>query len=73
MPNFFGVGAYGIVPFLSEDLIKQAKYSSIKTKAGRIAYLMSLGEKASKPSIEEGVEKAKSALKHISNALLKDE
>jgi hypothetical protein len=65
MSEVGGIGAYGIYPFLSEDLIKQTKFSQIKTKAGRIAYIASLGEKAPKPIIEDGVDGAKGALKRI--------
>jgi len=69
MTDGMGIGAYGIYPFLSEDLIKQSKYSQIKTKAGRIAYILSLGEKAPKPRIEDGVDEAKGALKWIKKYL----
>ena len=55
MSDIHGIGSYGIVPFLSEDLLKQVKYSNIKTRAGKIAYLMTLGEKAGKPQVKEGV------------------
>jgi hypothetical protein len=60
-----GLGSYGIFPFMSEDLMKQAKYASIKTRAGKMAYLLSLGDNAQKPVIREGVEEAKGALKWI--------
>ncbi len=65
MSDVSGIGAYGIFPFLSEDLLKQAKYSQIKTRAGKMAYLLSLGDKAQKPRIEDGVDGAKGALSWI--------
>ncbi len=69
MPDIFGLGAYGIHPYLSEDVFKQIKYAQIKTRAGKIAYLMTLGEKAPKPKIEEGVEQARGAIKWIKGLL----
>lgn len=73
MIDVHGIGAYGIVPFLSEDVLKQAKLANIKTKAGKIAYLMSLGGKAKKPQIKEGVHEARGALKWISEVLKEEE
>ena len=70
MPDLFGLGAYGIQPYLSEDFLKQIKYAQIKTRAGKIAYIMTLGEKAPKPKIEEGVTpEAKGAIKWIKGIL----
>lgn len=69
MPDIYGIGAYGIHPYLNEDLLKQVKYANIKTRAGKIAYLSTLGEKAPKPSIEEGIDGAHGALKHIKHFL----
>ena len=71
MIDVHGIGAYGIVPFLSEDVLKQAKFANIKTRAGKIAYLMTLGEKAKKPQIREGVHDAQGALKWIEEILKK--
>jgi len=73
MIDVHGMGAYGIVPFLSEDVLKQAKLAHIKTKAGKIAYLMSLGKKAKKPQIKEGIHEARGALKWISEVLKEGE
>lgn len=69
MIDVSGIGAYGIVPFLSEDLLKQSKYANIKTKAGKVAYLMTLGDKAKKPQVKEGIEEARGALKWIREVL----
>lgn len=69
MTDGLSIGSYGIYPFLSEDLMKQAKYSQIKTRAGRMAYILSLKEKAPKPKIEDGVDPAKGALKWIKKYL----
>ncbi|MCX5750192.1 MAG: hypothetical protein NT099_00725 [Candidatus Saganbacteria bacterium] len=54
---------------MSDDVIKQMKYAHIKSRAGKIAYIMSLGKKAKKPDIEEGVEKARGGLKWVSRVL----
>jgi hypothetical protein len=73
MAEIHGLGAFGIVPYLSEDLLKQVKYAHIKTRAGKIAYLLTLGEKAKRPQIEKGVDKAKGALKWMAELLEKEE
>lgn len=65
MSDLGGIGSFGIFPFLSEDMIKQAKYAGIRTRAGKMAYIITLGESAQKPKVEDGVEKAKGALKWI--------
>ena len=73
MKEIHGLGAFGISPYLSEDLLKQVKYTDIKTRAGKIAYLVSLGEKAKKPEIKEGVYPARGALKWIEEVLKEGE
>ena len=73
MKEIHGLGAYGIVPFLSEDLLKQAKLANIKTRAGKIAYLLTLGKKAKKPQLKEGVHEARGALKWIAEILKEGE
>ncbi|MBU0671405.1 MAG: hypothetical protein KJ732_00085 [Candidatus Margulisbacteria bacterium] len=72
MIDVHGIGAFGIVPFLSDDLLKQSKLANIKTRAGKVAYLLTLGEKAKKPKVKEGVHEARGALKWISE-ILKEE
>ena len=66
------IGAFGTVPFLNEEVIKKKKFKDIKTQAGKIAYLMSLGKKAKKPHVKEGVYEAKGALKWIA-AIMEDD
>lgn len=73
MIDIHGIGAYGIVPFLSEDVLKQAKLANIKTRAGKIAYIMTLGDKAKKPQVREGIDEARGALKWISEVLKEKE
>jgi len=73
MKEIYGIGAFGFVPYLSEDLFKQAKYANIKARAGKIAYLLTLGEKAPKPQIKEGVYEARGALKWILEILEEEE
>lgn len=68
MKEIYGLGAFGFVPYMSEDLLKQIKYADIKTRAGKIAYLMTLGKEAKKPVVKEGVYEARGALKWISEA-----
>ncbi len=72
MKDVSGLGAFGIIPYLSEDLLKQMKFANIKTRAGKIAYLTSLGKDAKKPEIKEGVHEARGALKWISEVLKED-
>jgi len=73
MINIHGLGAFGIVPFLSDDVLKQAKLGKIKTKAGKVAYLLSLGEKARAPQVKEGIHEARGALKWIAEILKEGE
>jgi len=70
MKDVSGIGAFGYLPYLSDDLIKQAKYKDIRTRAGKIAYLMALGKDAKKPQIKEGVHEARGALKWLKEELL---
>jgi hypothetical protein len=69
MIDVHGFGAYGIFPFLSDDVIKQAKLANIKTRAGKLAYLLSLKGKAKKPVIKDGIRDAQGALKWIAEEL----
>jgi hypothetical protein len=71
MADIHGLGAFGISPYLSEDQIKQA-LGNIKTRAGRIAYLLALGKNAKRPQVKEGVYEARGALKWISELLEDD-
>lgn len=64
-----GVANFGIHPIPSEDLIKQIRLNTIKTRAGRIAYLLLLGENAALGGIHNGVKPAEGALKHIARIL----
>jgi hypothetical protein len=50
-------------------VLKQARLANIKTRAGKIAYLMTLGDKAKKPVVREGVEEARGALKWIKEVI----
>lgn len=69
MTDIHGIGSFGIVPYLSEDVLKQVKLADIKTRAGKIAYLLTLGKDAKKPQVKEGVHEAKGALKWITSLL----
>ncbi|MBN3032527.1 MAG: hypothetical protein JW873_00335 [Candidatus Saganbacteria bacterium] len=69
MTEIHGLGAFGIAPYLSEDLLKQTRLANIKTRAGKVAYLLTLGEKAKKPQVKEGVYEARGALKWIAGLL----
>ena len=72
MVDIHGLGAFGITPYLSEDQIKQARLANIKTRAGKVAYLLAMGENAKKPRVKEGVYEARGALKWIA-AVLEEE
>ncbi|MFA6170147.1 MAG: hypothetical protein WCW67_01415 [Candidatus Margulisiibacteriota bacterium] len=69
MKDIHGLGAFGIVPHLSEDALKQARLAGIKTRAGKIAYLTATGKRTGQPTIEEGILPAKGALKWIAQSL----
>ena len=64
-----GVGSFGIHPVPSDELLKKMKLSSIKTRAGRIAYLVLLGEDSSPGRVASGISKAEGALKWISRVM----
>ena len=64
-----GISAFGMHPIPSEDLLKQIRLTNIKTRAGRIAYLMVLGEDATLGRVVAGISKADGALKWISKVL----
>lgn len=66
------LGAFGIHPFLTEEVLKQKRLEEIKTSAGRIAYILAAGKKGGKPVIEPGVRAARGALKWISEILEED-
>lgn len=73
MKEIYGIGSFGFVPYLSDDLIKQARYAEIKTRAGKVAYLLTLGKEAKKPEIKDGVHEARGALKWIKEVLEHEE
>jgi len=73
MKEIHGLGAFGITPYMSEDLLKQIKYADIKTRAGKIAYLLTLGKEAKKPQVKEGVHEARGALKWIEEEISHEE
>jgi hypothetical protein len=69
MKNIHGLGAFGIMPYLNDDLLKQIKYANIKTRAGKIAYLLSAGPNAQKPEMGDGVHEARGALKWMAGII----
>ncbi|OGB89259.1 hypothetical protein A2625_03730 [candidate division WOR-1 bacterium RIFCSPHIGHO2_01_FULL_53_15] len=73
MKEIHGLGAFGIMPYFSEDLLKQTRLANIKTRAGKVAYLLSMGDKAKKPQVKEGVYEARGALKWIAKLLEEEE
>ena len=73
MINIHGLGAYGIVPFLSDDVLKQARLANITTAAGKLAYYMIAKDKKQKPVIQDGVEEARGALKWIAEIVFEKE
>jgi len=73
MVDVHGIGSFGIVPYMSDDLLKQVKLANIKSRAGKVAYLLTLGKEAKKPQIKEGVHEARGALKWIASILDEEE
>lgn len=63
------ISNFGAHPIPSEDLLKQIRLNNIKTKAGRLAYLLLLGENAALGGIHDGIKKAEGALKHVARVL----
>jgi hypothetical protein len=64
-----GVGPFGANAIPNEELLKQLKLKTIKTRAGRVAYLMLLGEDAALGRVANGISKAEGSLKWISRVL----
>ena len=69
MIEIYGLGAFGIHPFLTDEVMKQKRLEEIKTTAGKTAYILAAGKKKGKPKIEQGVSSARGALKWISEIL----
>jgi hypothetical protein len=63
-----GIGSFGAHPIPSDDLLKQAKLSDIKTSAGKTAYVLLHGDKKV-GHIMNGITKAGGALKWIAKVL----
>jgi len=64
-----GVRGSGINPVPNEDLLKQVRLNTIKTRAGKVAYLMLLGHNADLGGISNGIKKAEGALKWVAKVL----
>lgn len=64
-----GVIGFGINPVPNEDILKQVRLNTIKTRAGKVAYLMLLGHNADLGGISNGVKKAEGALKWVARVL----
>jgi hypothetical protein len=69
MSEVSGPRGFGIHPIPSEDLLKQIKLNQIKTKAGKVAYLVLHGEKAALGGIANGIGRAEGAIKWITRVL----
>ena len=63
------IRGFGIHPIPSEDLIKQIQLARIKTKAGKIAYLMLLGKDVAVSTIHSGIREAEGALKYMARIM----
>ena len=70
MSEVVGLGAHGIFPFGDSNELR--KFKQIKTKAGKIAYAESLGKKAKAPTVHDGINEARGALKWINEILKED-
>jgi hypothetical protein len=64
-----GISGFGLHPVPNEDLLKQIRLGNIKTRAGRVAYLVLLGKNADVGRVANGVREASGALKWISKVL----
>jgi len=64
MSEVHGLGAHGIYPFMG-DSDELRKFNKIKTKAGRMAYVTTLGKKSKSPTAQDGIDEARGALKWI--------
>jgi len=73
MSGIHNLGSFGHVPYMSEDLAKQARLADIKSKPARLAYLMAVGKNAKKPKVKEGIHEARGALKWIASILEEEE
>jgi hypothetical protein len=72
MIDIRSLGAFGIHPFLTEEVLKQKRLEEIKTTAGKMAYILAMGKKPGKPRLEKGVKEARGALKWIAEILEED-
>ena len=73
MAEISGFKGPGMVPHLSEDQIKQNKYSEIKAEAGKAAFVKLDTSKQGKPRIRKGVYDARGALKFVEQILKEGE
>ncbi|MFH1362540.1 MAG: hypothetical protein ABIH69_07840 [bacterium] len=71
MNDISGLGAYGIFPFGDSNELR--KFKQITTQAGKIAYVESLGKNAKAPTVHEGINEARGALKWIKESLKEEE
>ncbi len=69
MAEVGGIKGFGAHPIPSEDLLRQIKLAHIKTHAGKVAYLMLHGEKASLGGVHNGIKRAEGAIKWIARVL----
>ena len=69
MTEISGLGAFGVHPIPNDDILKQVRLGHIKTKAGKMAYLLLHGSDADLGGIVNGISKAEGAIKWISRIL----
>jgi|GEM_PF-5492387 len=64
-----GIGRFGVSQIPSEEFLKKLKLFNIKTRAGKIAFLMLMGNDATLGRVAKGVNHAKGALSMVSRVL----
>jgi len=69
MDGIDGVNKFSSRPIINEETIKQLKLVNIKTRAGKVAFLMLLGNDAPLGRMANGISKADKALKFVSRVL----
>jgi hypothetical protein len=64
-----GIRGFGTNPVPNEDLLKQIRLNTIKTRAGKVAYLMLVGHNADLGGMANGIKKAEGALKWVARVM----
>jgi hypothetical protein len=63
-----GIGRFGVHPIPNEEVIKQSKFDHIKTRAGKVAFVMLHGTETI-GKMMNGINKSSGALKYVARVL----